>query len=732
MKSRYILVTLALAILLLALGCSTPMTKEAGRRSSLDLADINSRIKKPEAKSSHLDVGDAVAAPDKSEKIRDLSVSEDATNPYLSELSAPPVVQNPDADKGEGVLLNFDNADIYEVIQVIGATLGFNYIVDPQVKGVVNIRSGQKIPMSQLPVIFKKILNINGLDIRTEGEYQYIHPSDKLSSRNIFGPGQAPALQNSPRPVIQIIPIMNLSSAEAMKMIQPYVSDRGFIENLTSTNTLIITDFESNVVDALTLLSRLDVSALSSLKVRLVRIENAPLFDMRDELLEIFKALQINKNDHEGVSVITLERVNSLLLVSGNKTLLENAEKWAKELDVIPDQGRDNIYIYHVRNSVASDLSSLVNSLISENGTTPQRTATPSPTAQPSTSGDAANPAPSSLPTPSRTRSSSSDKPSSSLHFAGNPILIPDDGRNVILLRAMPADYTRLMKLLERLDNLPRQVLIEVMVAEVQLNEGWKLGIEWALKDTGINVNHLDYTQTFQTNFKDVTDAALGGFTYSVVNSTDRFITLLNALADDNNVTILSSPQVMVLNNETATVNVGQEVPIVTSESINDTSGGTDTRTVQYRNTGIILTVTPRINYNGIILLDIDQQVSEALTENKTSGIDSPIITNRQLKTKLAVKDGQSILMGGLIDNKVEGGESGVPLVKDIPLLGWLFKYETYSHKRTELLIMITPYVIESEDVLDQYIREFQKKTGDLRDQLIKKENRENSGDETK
>lgn len=732
MKSRYILVTLALAILLLALGCSTPMTKEPGRRSSLDLADINSRIKKPEAKSSHLDVGDAVAAPDKSEKVKDLSVSEDATNPYLSELSAPPAVQNPDADKGEGVLLNFDNADIYEVIQVIGATLGFNYIVDPQVKGVVNIRSGQKIPMSQLPVIFKKILNINGLDIRTEGEYQYIHPSDKLSSRNIFGPGQAPALQNSPRPVIQIIPIMNLSSAEAMKMIQPYVSDRGFIENLSSTNTLIITDFESNVVDALTLLSRLDVSALSSLKVRLVRIENAPLFDMRDELLEIFKALQINKNDHEGVSVITLERVNSLLLVSGNKTLLENAEKWAKELDVIPDQGRDNIYIYHVRNSVASDLSSLVNSLISENGTTPQRTATPSPTAQSSTSGETANPGPSSLPTPSRTRSSSSDKPSSSLHFAGNPILIPDDGRNVILLRAMPADYTRLMKLLERLDNLPRQVLIEVMVAEVQLNEGWKLGIEWALKDTGINVNHHNYTQTFQTNFKDVTDAALGGFTYSVVNSTDRFITLLNALADDNNVTILSSPQVMVLNNETATVNVGQEVPIVTSESINDTSGGTDTRTVQYRNTGIILTVTPRINYNGIILLDIDQQVSEALTENKTSGIDSPIITNRQLKTKLAVKDGQSILMGGLIDNKVEGGESGVPLFKDIPVMGWLFKYETYSHKRTELLIMITPYVIESEDVLDQYIREFQKKTGDLRDQLIQKENREATGDDTK
>ena len=210
---------------------------------------------------------------------------------------------------------------------------------------------------------------------------------------------------------------------------------------------------------------------------------------------------------------------------------------------------------------------------------------------------------------------------------------------------------------------------------------------------------------------------AVGGLTYAILNSASDVVGLINALASETDVSLLSSPQVLVLNNEQATVNVGDQVPIVTTETQQTGEATAVDKTVQYKDTGTILTVTPRINYNGVIILDIDQQVSQA-TETTSSTINSPTISTRKLKTKLAVKDGQSILMGGLISKNLTVNQNSVPLLGDIPVLGWLFKYEKEVETKTELLVMITPYVIESEDVLDQYIKKFQNKMGKLRKQL--------------
>ena len=295
------------------------------------------------------------------------------------------------------------------------------------------------------------------------------------------------------------------------------------------------------------------------------------------------------------------------------------------------------------------------------------------------------------------------------MQFAGEPTLIPDDSRNIIMVRALYSDYARIQKLLERLDNMPMQVLIEVMVAEVTLDDNLKYGVEWALKNGqasvhggGVSFNKADGLK-FNLAFDDQTD----------------IFKLLNFLAINNKFSILSSPQVLVLNNEAATVNVGEQVPIVTSQ-ITDTTTNTSlasSQSVQYKDTGVILNVTPRINDDGIILLDIDQQVS-SVKDQTTQGIQSPTISTKEVKTKLAVKDGQSILMGGLIDRNDTINESGIPLLKDIPGIGWLFKAKSNTHNKSELMIMVTPYVISSEDVLDQYIRNFKEKMAGLREQL--------------
>jgi general secretion pathway protein D len=741
------------AVLLLVLFAGGCATLGKGGANGFDLAGISKGIEKPPVREGALDNSQESNQdisqgedPAKAQPVRDLATLIEGGNPYLKKL--PASIATPAEEKvlsGDGVLLNFDNADIYEVVQVIAELLDLSFIIDPQVKGMVNIRSGRKIPMSQLYAVFKKLLNINGLDIRSEGNYNYVYKVGQPSAQEVFGPEKAGDLSDSPRMVIQIIPVMHLPAAEAKKLLDPYKSEQGAIDVLDNPNTLFISDYESKVVDMLMILAKVDISPLATFKVRMVRVNRAPLFGLRDELTEIMTALKVNKQGYEGVSIIALERVNSLLLLSGNQELLESATRWVQELDVIPSEGRDNIFIYNVRNSVASELATLVNNLISDQpGTVARPQPTPAPAAAPATNtpnAGAQRPAPAvtpvSQPAPAVRKTGKSaagggaEDGGPGLRFAGQPTLIADDSRNIILLRALPADYTRLVKLLERLDNMPRQVLIEVMVAEVSLSDSWEMGIEWALHKYG-KIDGRTYDNHFTSNSSFIDNGTSAapklhsdllntgtGFTYSVLNSAGELAGVLNAIADNNDLSILSSPQVMVLNNETATVNVGEQVPIVTSQTgdLSATVSTSVNQTIQYKDTGVILKVTPKINYDGIIILSIDQQVSSA-SENKLGGSSSPKISNRQLSTKLAVRDGQTIFMGGLISNNVNYVNSGIPLLMDIPLLGWLFKYQQEKKDKKELLVMITPYVIESEDVLGQYVKSFNEKMDGFRKRL--------------
>ncbi|MEW6593740.1 MAG: type II secretion system secretin GspD [Thermodesulfobacteriota bacterium] len=721
----------AMVILLLALGGCAPQRA----RTWVDLNEVSSKIEKKGEAAPVVEA--AEPAGDKAPRIKDLSPTATGANEHLYQLTPPEPITIP-AAAGQEIGLNFDNADIYEFIQVVGDVLGFDYIVDPQVKGVVNIRSGKAIGKENLYVVFKKILNINGVDIRREGELYYIYPSKAPSTPTVQPPSAIAGLKDSSRMIMQLVPVMHLHASEAAKLIQPYLSERGLIHTLEHQNTLIIQDFESKVIDSLSVLARVDVSPLATLKVRLVRIEKAPLFQLRDELLEIMNAFKVNKKEFESLSIVPMERVNSLLLVSKSEFLLDTADSWIRELDAVPSEGRDNIYIYNVRNSVASELATLVNSLISgedlsgtqgkiDKGATKttkkdaketKSSFTDANKDKDSKTSDTAAGSKTDTTEGGITAQSLSAKGLAGLRFSGEPMLLSDDTRNVILIRALQPDYSRIVKILERLDNLPRQVLIEVMVAEVRLTDSWEFGVEWALKNNKLKIGPTNYEQTFSTSFgSSVTTAATGGFTYSVLRGAD-IVGLINAIASETDVSLLSSPQILVLNNEEATVNVGDQVPIVTTATERGTSETPVVdKTVQYKDTGTILTVRPRINYDGVIILEVNQQVSQAST-TKTSGIDSPTISTREIKTKLAVKNGQSILMGGLIRKDGDVTENKVPLVGDIPLLGWLFKYEKNTTTKTELLVMITPHVIESEDVLDQYIRQFQEKTNELRQEL--------------
>jgi general secretion pathway protein D len=718
MGSRKIAAGVVIVGILLTSGCAR---KEDAVRPMIGLAEINEQIIDERQEDPLLLEGvtaEEEIFAENGPRIRELPILEDGRNPFLQE--AKPLTPSKRKEVQKGILLNFDDADIHEVIRVVAETLNFDFIVDPRVSGTVNIRSARPVPQAELLAVFRKILNVNGLDIIPEGSHYFIFPAPNPGVQQVYSAEQVGQLQGSPRVVMQVVPLLYLSSDEARNIIAPYLSAQGITHDLASRNTIILSDFESKVVDIVQILSFLDVSPLANFSLRLVRVENAPLFDLHNELAEILQALRVNNLERgtDNINIIPLERVNSLLLVSKSDFLLDNVSRWIEELDTIQDQGQgqDSVFFYNVRNSVASELAELVNTLLGQQARPGDRlrAATPAPV----TAGERAGERAAAVPRPTIITERT---PVAGLQFAEGPVLIADDTRNIILLRAMPGDYRRLIKLLEKLDTLPRQVLIEVIVAEVSLTDRLEFGVEWAFKNKGLTINGTEYQQQVRsTNFANLADfRTLSGLSYSIFRSADDVRFLLNALASDTNVSILSSPQILVLNNEAASINVGDQVPIITSEVIpTGTEGTTLTRSIQYRDTGVILNVTPRINYNGIIILEIEQQVSNARPGVPAVGVDSPVISTRQLRTKLAVKDGQSIMMGGMIRKDTNMVDSGVPLLKNVPGLGWLFKSQTENTSKTELLVMITPYVIESEDVLQQYFMSFKEKMAELRKEL--------------
>jgi len=718
------LAALSFLLMLLGSGCAYSNRLDL---PPIDLAKTNQALSRDEKKSAVLEAEEQQEKQEPRSKIKDMQPVQAAPATHAAQVTEAgeksKVRVAADAAEADGILLNFDNADIFEVIQVIAGTLNLNYIIDPQVKGVVNIHSGSKIPLDQLYAIFMKILHINGLDIRSEGDYQYIYVARKLGNERVSGPEKIADLKDSPQFIIQVVPLAYLSSGEVLKLVEPYLSGQGAVYDLPQHNTLLVSDYESKVLDVLRIIARIDISPLAALHIKLVRVDNAPIYDLRDELTEIFTALKINSNEYEGMSVVPLERVNSLMLVSNSESQVQHGVEWIKELDIVPSQDRDNIYIYNVRNSVASGLAELINQLLTEEQPTSQKTMekkTTTPATQTRDQKATSTRSTAKKTTPSSSSTTSTGSPLSSLRFMGQPVVFADDDRNVILIRALPVDYTRIVKLLERLDNMPRQVLVEVLVAEIVLQNELELGLEWFLTS-----NKYAFGTSFSAVGKSTSENTLGeiitsypsGFSYSfTAGNVEGF---LQTLASRSNFTILSSPQILVLNNEKASVNVGKQVPIVTTVTENTTTTSQVDKTVQYKDTGVILEVTPQINYNGVILLEVSQTVSKAQA-NTTSDISSPEISKRELQTKLAVKNGQSILMGGMIDRNTATTQSGVPFLMDIPILGNLFKYQKDSEDKTELIVLITPYVIESEDVLDQYTKDFEQKMNQLRPELHK------------
>ncbi len=624
-------------------------------------------------------------------------------------------VENDSAGNDKGIIFNFDDADIFEVIKSFGDLLGINYVVDPSISGTVTIHISEKLSQKDLLPVFFKILEINGLAaVKENGLYQITTAGNvprKLIPKGKGADKQDILLKGDM--LIQVIPVKYLSAAELEKIVQPFLSATGSIFSHDPTNILLVVDRLPNIKKILTITDVFDVDIFKKLNFKLYRIKNVDAGDLSKNLNDAFLTGH-KKGKETGINFIVIDHLNAILAVSSRPDVFTTIDGFIDAIDTDSPDVEPRIYVYAVQNGEAENLHDLLEEIFNKKE-------------RAKTEKNGADNEPEKKPAPIKPLKPNLEKTGSG-SLKGDVYITADETRNILIIEAIPSDYKIIKNLLEKLDVLPRQVLIECMVAEVQLGDGLELGIDWSYSTLyeAPKTNPFFSTAvpgpTGTETAIDVTAGAAGienGLKY-VIEKTDKLVMTLHALAEDNKVNILSTPSVLASDNKEAKIEITTEQPISTAEYTHTGDSDVIETSIEYRDTGIILTVTPHINERGLVTMDVRQEVSEVLDDAVTVGSGGvyPSFFKRVAETTLTVQHKQTIAIGGLIRQKRERVRRGIPFLVDIPFLGFIFGYTKDNIAKTELMIVLTPTVIINSDDVDNVTEEFKQKLGKLKEEL--------------
>ena len=603
---------------------------------------------------------------------------------------------------GGDIVLNFEKTDINEVINtILGEMLGANYVVDPAVTGTVTLATSQPLSRAELLPTLEALLRVNGAVVHeAEGIYSVVPASKALSG------SRAPQVRLSGDLGYQllVVPLRFIGASEMQSILQPLLPESGIVQVDTARNHLLIAGTQAELEQAKSTIEVFDVDQMRGKSVGLFRLQNAEANEVRDELRTIMGA------DDDGpladmLRFITINRMNALIVVSTQSQYLDDAKSWIERLDLAGDAAGENMYVYPVQNGRAENLANLLTQLFNSRGV-----------ATGSFGSMGAGPLSPSPVNPARTTSTQAVSQVATTQslprtaaggaggVSGGVQIIADSENNALLIMASRADYEKIRSAIRRVDVMPLQVLVEATILEVTLSDELSYGLQWFFKN-GIGDSKQGVGELFPLSVDP-------SFSYTVTDSASNIRAVLNLLAADSRLDIISSPSLMVLDNRTATIKVGDQVPIRTSETTSLATSGTDplvTSTIQYRDTGVLLEVTPRVNPGGMVVLDITQDVND-VDQTTTSDIDSPTIIQRRIMTSVAVQSGETVVLGGLIRNNKSESEAGVPGLRSVPGVGRLFSSKTTTNTRTELLVLITPTAISNVEDAKKSTEEMKRK----------------------
>ena len=675
----------------------------------------------------------------------------------------------------ELIEFNFEGADIREVIQGLAAGLCIHYSIDPRVQGTVTIRTASKIRGQDLFPLFHQILRTNGIAAVKVGEVYHIAPVGEAKTRVplITKRTQRQEAAAQDEFIIELVKVEHISAEEMAGILQPFVSPGGDVVAYARGNLVILTDLASNVERLRELVAAFDTDTFRELHAQIYRIEHANVEDIGEELASVLQPYGVTAQSAEerGVYIIPLLRLNSIVVIGFNNDIFSQVEKWIKVLDVPPEKGGGrSVHVYAVENSKAGDLAGVLGDLYGGGGgggrgrSSSRRDERGSGGSRGSDRGSNRDSGSDRSSNRSSSRSGGSGGSGGSGRGLGRggglsgqgsrgggtqsiliepkegekPIfkeevrIVADEISNSLIILATPRDYDKIREVLVRLDVVPRQVLIEAIIAEVTLDDDLKFGIEWALAngslgglgggtggtdgdgDTGstggasaseegaLSITNLALLQSGAKRAVNVGGSGL----FSFITDQDNFFVLLNAASTKSNVNILATPHVIAADNREAHILIGEEVPILTSTQQSTLATANIVSSIQYRDTGTILTILPQVNSAGLVNMEIRQEVSN-VGVTSFGDTNSPSFTSRETETTVVVRNRESVLIGGIIDERVERSRNGVPFLMDVPVLGRLFRVEQDRRERTELVILITPYVIRDRNEAQAVTQEF-------------------------
>ncbi len=663
------------------------------------------------------------------------------------------VAQAPPPPLARTISLNFDNADVPSVVRTIAQLLGINYILEPTVgPGRVTIHAGGRFAKEELFPILETILEVNNLTITKAGPLYRIGPLAEARQRPLEAYVGRAAVASGDKVIVQVIPLNYLPASSMEGVLRPLVSKTGTFLPVPGTNSLVVVDLASNVAKLLEVIVLLDINTFDRIQVKLYPVKHVDAEDLAKDLEDLFAQLGYPKATREPLRFLPVSRLGAILVVNAFGELTPAIERWIQNLDQPATQPDQGIFVYYVENGKAVGIADLLNSLFQkERPPTPSRPSAPprAPAAAPS-AGPALLPSPPAgqlgaregapppaapggpTAAPARTPSAAP-----SVAPSGEIRIFADESTNALIIAAPPRQYPAILETIKKLDIPKKQVVIETLVAELTLDDTTKFGLEWSLRTTGrVNVNGKDFfvTSTPTANFGTLftPQATLLGFS-SVITATDQILGLIQALSAVNRINVLSSPNILATDNKKAVINIGDSVPILTSTtSTAAVTGGQPnvTNTIQYQDTGIILTVTAHINEKRMVIIDIKQEVSNAVRntlfgDSSTQVVQSPIIQKRTAETSAVVADRQTVLIGGLINEERSQVRTGIPLLSKIPILGYLFGATTDEVKKRELIILITPRVVGEPEDARGITSQFEERVKGLQEQLrqYRKEN---------
>jgi len=568
--------------------------------------------------------------------------------------------------------LNLKNAELRSLIQTVSERTGRNFIVDPRVNAQVSVVSSEPVNDKELYDIFLSVLAVHGYAAVPEGDVTKIVPAVAAKQDAIPTGGKGKGGQL----ITRVMTVEHVNAAQLVPILRPLLPKESHLAAYQPTNRLIVTDSRANIQRITRIVERVDRPVESDVDV--VELEHASANEVVRVLGKITNRGQQNQGQQGSAQLAADTRTNSVL-ISGPREQRLRLRTLVANLDT-PLERKGNTRVIYLKYANADDLTGVLKNVN-----------------QARSEGNGGNG-----------------------NGAGNSkvAIQADPNTNALILTGPPDRLDSLVRIVRRLDVRRAQVLVEAVIAEVSQDKARELGVQFIAGDTENTGDSPVAGTSFDSGGSNIlqlaTESALpdNGFTLGALTEGAGidFGVLVRALASDASNNILSTPSLVTLDNEEASITVGQNVPFVTGSFSSDQTGGGATnpfQTIERRDVGITLKVTPQINEGDKIKMDIQQEVSSLASQATTSQAPADVVTNkRELETTVLVEDDQTLVLGGLIDEQIDTSNERVPLLGDIPLLGRLFSYSSTEKTKRNLMVFLHPRILRERAVADHYTGE--------------------------